>query len=61
MKKPTPLIYRLTMKDYGDVPLGALDAMNDAAKHIEKLVKSNEELLKEILRLNYEIQGMQHD
>ena len=31
------LVKRLTQKDYGDVPIGALDAMSDAAARIEKL------------------------
>jgi len=31
------LMKRLTQKDYGDVPIGALDAMSDAADYIEKL------------------------
>ena len=36
-KQNLNLIRRLTMKDYGDVPIGALDAMNDAAYYIQEL------------------------
>ncbi len=38
------LIYRLTQKDYGDVPLNALDAMTEAADRIEALEAENKAL-----------------
>lgn len=38
------LKHRLTQKDYGDVPLGALDAMSDAADRIDALEAENKAL-----------------
>lgn len=59
--KDKDLIRRLTMKDYGDTPLGALDATGDAAIFIEKLLAENAELKKELRQLDRDTMEHRHD
>jgi hypothetical protein len=59
--KHKDLIKRLTMKDYGDTPLGALDAMADAAKLIQQMMDMIAELKIDVRNLENELMEMKCD